>query len=424
MSITAVLGCLYGDEGKGKIIDALASDVDVTIRFQGGSNAGHTIKFDGNDHILHLIPSGIFHSNQKCVLATGVVIDLCQLEDEMNGLTEKGVSFSDRFYIDERASVVLRLHKFLDKKSEADANNEKIGTTQRGIGPCYTDSISRNGVKFYDLKNKDTLQKKITNLYLLHHIEMNEAEILDQIEDLQNHYAKVKEYVVNLPYLVDKWIKEGKNILFEGAQGSLLDVYFGTYPFVTSSHTIAGGIASAVGCSPKHIDQIIGVYKSYFTRVGSGPFPTELNDKIGEKIREQGHEYGSTTGRPRRCGWFDVVSAKYSTMINGVDSIALTLLDVLTGFDTLKICTGYDYGYHKNLYQENEFPADTSLLANIKPIYIELPGWQEDISTCKKWNDLPENAKQYVLTLESLLETPIRIVSVGPNRDQTIYVGK
>jgi len=428
MGIKAVLGCLYGDEGKAKIVDALAGEVDVIIRFQGGSNAGHTIQFGKEKNVLHLIPSGIFHQNQICVLASGVVIDLFQLEKEMTALEAKSVVFKGRFYIDERASIVLPIHKTIDQMNEDTTLSTKIGTTLRGIGPCYADSISRIGIKMYDLHNKEILSQKISEIYKKHKMEISDKELIELSDSLHNFSITLKDCIINLPYLLDDWIKKGKEILFEGAQGSLLDVYFGTYPFVTSSHTIAGGISSSVGCSPKKIDKIIGVYKSYFTRVGSGPFPTELTDEIGDKIRKQGNEYGSTTGRPRRCGWFDIVSAKYSAMINGIDMIALTLLDVLSGIEKLKICVGYEYITNdsklslKNPSRQMEFPADSSLLGLVKPKYIELCGWNEDLSFCKEWNALPKNAQIYVKTIEELLCVPINIISIGPKREQTIYI--
>jgi adenylosuccinate synthase len=295
---------------------------------------------------------------------------------------------------------------------------KKIGTTGRGIGPCYADSISRVGIRICDLRHRELLAEKISFLYKYHKIEVVQSEIDLLVNQLHEFSVRMSQHFINLPYRLNEWISEGREILFEGAQGSLLDVYFGTYPFVTSSHTIAGGISVAVGMSPKKIDKLIGVMKSYFTRVGSGPFPTELNDSIGEQIRTQGREFGSTTGRPRRCGWFDVVAARYSVMINGIDEIALTLLDVLSGFQTIQICINY------SLYDEliAEMPTNTILLENVSPIYIELPGWSEDLTQCKKWEDLPLNAQNYVLKIQELLRVPIKILSVGPSREQTIFL--
>jgi adenylosuccinate synthase len=418
MSVRAVLGCLFGDEAKAKIVDVLAVDTDVVIRFQGGSNAGHTINFNNEKFVMHLIPSGIFHKNQICALASGVVIDPFQLEKEINALQTKGVSFSDRFFVDERAALVLPIHKVLDERNEQLSGDNKIGTTKRGIGPCYSDVINRIGLRICDLYNKETLKTKIDYLYKFHNIKSNIAELNVLMDDLFNFADKMSKYVVNLPYCLNKWLEEDKKILFEGAQGTLLDIYFGTYPFVTSSHTLSGGIATYTGCSPKKIDEFIGVYKSYISRVGSGPFPTELNNEIGEKIRIQGNEFGSTTGRPRRCGWFDIVAAKYTAMINGIDSIALTLLDVLSGFDTLKICIAYKV----NNKMTEEFPSQVSVLDIVEPVYMELPGWKENISLCTKYEELPENAQNYVKTVERLMGITVKIISVGPDRKQTIFI--
>jgi adenylosuccinate synthase len=351
-------------------------------------------------------------------LATGVVLDPVQLEIEMTALAEYNVKFKGRFFIDQRVSIVLPLHKLLDKRKEELAGDKKIGTTGRGIGPCYADSVSRVAIKIYDLYNKQKLKAKLRYIYKYHNVELHVIELLKLVEELHGFGQKMKSYFVNLPYKMDTWIKEGKNILYEGAQGSLLDVYFGTYPYVTSSHTIAGGIAASIGVSPKKVDELIGVYKSYFSRVGSGPFPTELFDLTGDRIRKQGNEYGSTTGRPRRIGWFDAVSAKYTTMINGIDTAALTVLDVLTGFETLKICVGYKIG-EKTV---KEFPANSAILERVEPVYIELPGWENDITWCKKWDELPHKAKKYVKTIEELIEVPVKLISVGPNRNQIIYV--
>ncbi|MCL2063835.1 MAG: adenylosuccinate synthase [Candidatus Cloacimonetes bacterium] len=419
MSIKAVLGCLYGDEGKAKIVDVLASDVDVVIRFQGGSNAGHTILYDDNKFVFHLIPSGIFHEKQVCILASGVVIDPFQLDVEMKALQEQSITFNGRFFIDERVSLVLPIHKVLDEKNEGLSKDKMIGTTRRGIGPAYADSVSRIAVKIYDLHSKDILRNKIEYISHFHGFDISKNDLGILVDDLADFGNRMKWSFVNLPYKIDEYIKKNKKILFEGAQGSLLDVYFGTYPYVTSSHTIAGGIASSVGFSPKKIDEVIGVYKSYFTRVGEGPFPTELFDEIGSKIQLQGNEFGSTTGRPRRCGWFDAVSARYSTMINGIDVAALTLLDVLSGIDIIKICISYT-DENKNILEH--FPADSSMLNYIKPNFIELPGWKEDIANRKSFDDLPENAKLYVKKIEELLMIPIKIISVGPKRDQTIFI--
>ncbi len=420
MSVTAVLGCLFGDEAKAKIVDVLASDADIIVRFQGGSNAGHTIQFNNQKFVMHLIPSGIFHEGKKCALGSAVVIDPEQLEKEMNALIEKGVDLKGRFLIDQRASIVLPLHKQLDERQEELSGDKKIGTTKRGIGPCYSDSIARIGIRMTDLNDLKVLKYKLSYLSKYHHLEMDDDAVKAQAESLFAFGERMKDCFVNLPYILNKYYIEDKEILFEGAQGTLLDIYFGTYPYVTSSHTVSGGISIATGFAPNKIDLLIGVFKAYFSRVGSGPFPTELSCQIGEKIRKQGNEFGSTTVRPRRCGWFDAVAAKYSIMVNGIDNIALTLLDVLTGFDELKICTGYMID-GKLI---TEFPADQRILENAEPVYTVMDSWQEDITQCKTWESLPLNAQLYVKKIESLLERPVSIVSVGPNREQTIFLSE
>lgn len=412
MSSVAVLGSSFGDEAKAKIVDVLAESADIIFRFQGGSNAGHTIKANGEKYILHLIPSGILYQKQVCVLGAGVVIDPFDLLKEMNSLKEKGIDFEDRFFIDERAFLVLPIHKKIDASSEI--KTQKIGTTNRGIGPTYSDAIGRYGIRFGDLFDNDYLQERVNNLYSKHDAKIPHNLINDLLESAD----KLRSFKKNAAYYINEQYRLGKKIIFEGAQGSLLDIFFGTYPFVTSSHTISGGISVGSGFPPKNIDKIIGVFKSYYTRVGEGPFPTELHNKDGEKIRKQGNEFGSTTGRPRRCGWFDVVAAKYTTMINGFDEAALTLLDVLSGFEKIKICTSYTIDGKKT----TQFPSSAKICGRAKPNYIELDGWKEDITKVKNIDNLPENAKKFVSKIEELLEIPITIISVGADRAQTIYV--
>ncbi|HPR17586.1 MAG TPA: adenylosuccinate synthase [Candidatus Cloacimonadota bacterium] len=412
MSSTAVLGCAWGDEAKAKIVDVLAAEADYIIRFQGGNNAGHTIKVNGEKYVFHLIPAGILYPEKKCVLGPGVVIDPFELISEIKNLKAKGINFKNRFFIDPRAQLVLPLHRELDGRTEADNNQTKIGTTKRGIGPCYADAISRVGIRFGDLYEKEYLVERITNLF--HHHDIPQNNVGSMVENLIEAGKILKPFLKQVIYL---WAKSDKeNLLFEGAQGSLLDVTFGSYPFVTSSHTIAGGIAIGSGF-PKPTDRIVGVYKSYFTRVGEGPFPTELMDETGEKIRVKGNEYGATTGRPRRCGWFDAVAASYTAMVNGLDEVALTLLDVLSGLDTLKICVSYRLNGEK----VEEFPCSSRNLARVEPEYIELPGWKEDISQVTEFHQLPENAQQYVFTIEELLGKKITMISVGADRKQTIF---
>jgi adenylosuccinate synthase len=412
MGSTAVLGCAWGDEAKAKIVDVLAKDADYIIRFQGGNNAGHTININNKKYVFHLVPSGILYPEKICIIGSGVVIDPFQLIEEINDLESKGISFENRLYIDPRTQIVLPLHIELDGKQENDIEQVKIGTTKKGIGPCYSDAVSRIGIRFGDLFEKDYLVQRVNNLFSFHGRTSQNSEAL--VVKLMEAGKRLQPYLKQVPYFLNKL--SNKKLLFEGAQGSLLDLYFGTYPFVTSSHTIVGGISVGTGYSKK-TDRVVGVYKSYYTRVGEGPFPTELLDELGERIRVQGNEYGSTTGRPRRCGWFDAVAAKFTAMINNVDEIALTLLDVLSGIDKLKICTKYQ------IYDQltDEFPYSANTLYKAKPEYIELEGWKEDISNIRDYNKLPENAKKYISKIEEILKVKVSIVSVGPNRSQTIF---
>ncbi|MDY6915332.1 MAG: adenylosuccinate synthase [Candidatus Cloacimonadota bacterium] len=411
----AVLGCIWGDEAKAKMVDVRAQNADIVVRFQGGNNAGHTIALKGKKYVFHLVPSGILYPQKICVLGSGVVIDPFSLLEEIDNLKKSGISFDERFYIDERAGIVLPIHKELDSRSESNDKQTKIGTTKRGIGPAYADQIARVGIKFGDIFEPDYLKERLQNLYSYHCIKLRSQISLYQ--KLLEAADKLKSYRKNASYFLNEAYQNNKKILFEGAQGALLDIFYGTYPFVTSSHVISGGIPIGTGISPQKLNKIIGVYKSYFTRVGSGPFPTELDDKVGEQIRRQGNEYGATTGRPRRCGWFDAVAAKYTTMINGVNEAALTLLDVLSGLETLKICTSYKIEEK----EYSQFPYSLKKLAKVQPNYIELPGWHEDISQITNYEQLPENAKKYVKKIEKLLNIPISIISVGPERTQTIF---
>jgi len=413
MSSIAVLGSAWGDEAKAKIVDVLASDADIIIRFQGGNNAGHTIVTGDQKYVFHLVPAGILYPEKICVLSGGVVIDPDQLMIEIEELKERNIIFENRFFIDPRAGIVLSLHKKLDNISESDSEKIRIGTTKRGIGPCYSDLIARVGIRMSDLLQEDLLRKKIKNLFHYHQAELDDFD--GQVESLLLAGEYFKPFLKQIPYYLEN--NKNKNLLFEGAQGSLLDVIYGTYPFVTSSHTIAGGISVGSGYSPRNIGKIIGVYKSYYTRVGEGPFPTELFNETGDRIRKQGNEYGATTGRPRRCGWFDAIAACYTAIINGIDEVALTLLDVLTGISELKICIGYSY----NNEIIKQFPDNIKILEELKPVYISLPGWKEDITEIKRFDNLPENAKTYVAKIEEILNKKVSIISVGPDRSQTIF---
>ncbi|MCD4818884.1 MAG: adenylosuccinate synthase [Candidatus Cloacimonetes bacterium] len=415
MSSTAVLGCMFGDEAKAKMVDVFAEKSDLIIRFQGGNNAGHTIYSKGVKYVFHLIPSGILYPQKICGLAAGVVIDPFQLIIEMEKLKNQGIGFENRFIIDPRANVVLPVHRYLDEKREQSSLQTKIGSTKRGIGPCYADASARFGLKMFDLLDKEKLLQKLDKLHTWHNYEELDKNLVDKLLECGNY---LKPHLKQIPYLLDTAYKSDKKIIFEGAQGSLLDITFGTYPFVTSSNTISGAISTGCGFSPQKIDKIIGIFKSYYTRVGAGPFVTELHNENGEQIRKQGNEFGSTTGRPRRCGWFDAFAAKYTIMLNGINEIAFTLLDVLSGFEKIKICTNYIYEGEKLA----EMPYDAEVLAKIEPEYIELEGWNEDISHIRDFSDLPSATKNYVKTIEKMLDTKISVLSVGPKRDQTIFL--
>ncbi len=418
MSSTAVIGGFFGDEAKAKIVDVLARDVDAVVRFQGGNNAGHTINVGKEKYILHLVPAGIFYNKTICMIGSGVVVDPYALKEEITLLKERGIKFSGRFFIDPRAHVVLPLHKELDTRQERQAKKAKIGTTGRGIGPCYADKVSRIGIRMLDILKPDILTDKLTALYKYHRKRTSHADIKSLAKSLLVCGDYLVDYIAQIPFILDDYYRDRKSILFEGAQGTLLDLDYGSYPFVTSSNTTSGAIASSLGFSPQKLDRIVGVFKSYITRVGNGPLVTELRDETGELIREKGNEYGSSTGRPRRCGWFDAVAARFSTMINGFDEIALTLLDVLQGFETLKIC----HSYSVNDKNYRQYPPDTETLTIAKPVYSELPGWEEDITKVRKFADLPLNARRYVKEIEELLEVKVSILSVGPEREQTIFL--
>ncbi|MCD6329026.1 MAG: adenylosuccinate synthase [Candidatus Cloacimonetes bacterium] len=421
MPVTVVLGALWGDEAKAKIVDALAENMDAIVRFQGGCNAGHTVVHGDTTYKFHIIPVGILYPDMICIIGNGVVINLERLLEEIQDVESKGIYLADRFFISSQAHITLPIQTYLDELGEKLSGNQAIGTTKSGIGPTYSDKAARLGLRMGDLLDKEYLKYRLSNLI------NNKKDLLgswlenisleDSVEMLYEIGIQLKSFISNTPYMINNMIKENKDILFEGAQGTLLDIDFGTYPFVTSSNSTIGGALIGTGINPRSIHKIIGVMKAYFTRVGNGPFPTELHDEIGEYIREKGHEYGTTTGRPRRCGWFDAVAARFSAMLNGFDEIALTLLDVYSGLDTIEICTGYTLGG----LEMDEYPVDTRLLQKVQPSYISLPGWKEDISSVKNFDDLPENARDFIRTIEDLLGIPIKIISVGAKRSQTIF---
>ncbi len=423
MSNVVIIGAQWGDEGKGKIVDLLSLDLDVIVRFQGGNNAGHTIKVGGEQTILHLIPSGILHENKLCCIGNGVVCDPFVLLEEIDKLIAKGIDVSPkRFKISKKAHLILPYHKAIDIARENHKAGNKIGTTGRGIGPCYEDKMSRIGVRASDLGNEKLLRSKITaaleekNVLLTKLYDAKPLMVDDVFNEVMSIAERILPYLADISTEIDQAWEKGQSVLFEGAQGIHLDIDHGTYPFVTSSNTVAANAAIGSGASPKALDHIIGIVKAYTTRVGSGPFPTELFDQVGETLRTNGHEFGATTGRPRRCGWLDMVILRESVRLNGLTGIALTKLDVMQGLDTLKICTGYMYAGEQIYFP----PQEENAMENVEPIYEELPGFTEDITTCTTWESLPPTVQKYIKRIEELCHVPISYVSVGPERNQTI----
>ncbi|MFC1621663.1 adenylosuccinate synthase [Candidatus Omnitrophota bacterium] len=410
MSCTIVVGAQWGDEGKGKIIDILAADADVIVRYQGGNNAGHTVVVGEDEFILHLIPSGILHKGKMCIIGNGVVVDPEALLKEIEMLRLKGIVVDGNLLISETAHVIFPYHKVIDKRRGA-----RIGTTGRGIGPCYVDKMARCGIRMADLINKDSLEKRL-KANLEGSSEFNFEKIYSQYLD---YGQKIKRYLANVPVVLHEAVSKKKRILFEGAQGTLLDIDHGTYPYVTSSNSTAGGALTGTGVGPTRIDKVIGVVKAYTTRVGEGPFPTQFKEDLMEKIRSKGKEFGATTGRPRRCGWFDAVITKHAVIVNGLSEITVTKLDVLDEMEKIKICTGYKY--KGKTY--NDFPADIDVLMNCELIYEEHEGWMQDITSVRNYEDLPKNAKSYLERLSELLQVKIGIVSVGSKRSQAFRVG-
>lgn len=421
MSVTALVGAQWGDEGKGKTIDILASQADMVVRAQGGSNAGHTVVADGITHKLRLIPSGILYPNTVCVVGNGTVIAPPVILKEMAQLKENGVSLKN-LKIDARAHVILPYHIAIDTLSEKMRGAGDIGTTKNGIGPCYMDKAERCGIRIIDLITpevfKEKLFKNVENKNkLLKYVYGGEEMDAQAIYDEYCGYAEqLNPFVTDTSVLIYDAIKAGKSVLFEGAQGTLLDIDVGTYPFVTSSHPTAGGFCEGSGVGPTLIDNCLGVAKSYITRVGKGPFPTELNDEIGDRIRNVGGEFGTVTGRPRRTGWFDAVIIRYAVRVNGLTSLAINKLDTLSGIETLKICVAYK----KNGEIIKDFPVDISLLEGCEPVYEELPGWTEDLSKCHSFDELPENAKNYIRFIEEQADCHVSMVGVGPDRTQNL----
>ena len=420
MKVDILLGLQWGDEGKGKIVDFLGKKYNLIGRFQGGPNAGHTIKFNGNTHILHTIPSGIFQKKTKNLIGNGVVIDPIIFSQELEKLHENNIVFEKNLFISRKAHLILPTHRYLDAASELEKGKKKVGSTLKGIGPTYMDKTGRNGLRIGDIESKDfqkkfqALSKKHNKILKKYYNYKNPNQKKDEAIWLKSINNLKKLNIVDGEYFINQ-NKENK-VLAEGAQGTLLDVDFGSYPFVTSSNTVSASACIGLGVAPNKIKKVIGIFKAYCTRVGSGPFPTELNDKIGKRIQKDGHEFGSTTGRSRRCGWLDLPALKYATIINGVTDLVITKIDVLTNLSTIKICTHYEYSGKKIDYLPYELNNK-----KLKPIYKEFKGWEKNISTETKFEKLPKNLKKYIQFLEKELNIPIKIVSVGPDRKETIY---
>jgi adenylosuccinate synthase len=423
MSVIAVIGAQWGDEGKGKVVDEIAARADYVVRYQGGGNAGHRVVYGNEEFSFHLIPAGILHEGTICIIGNGVVVDPRGLLDEMEHLRKLGVDLG-RLHISERAHVVMPYHFLLDRVEEESRGPERIGTVMRGIGPAYVDKYSRTGIRMADLLDVDQFRAKLASVLA------QKNRMLTQIygqpplslEEIHTEYfgytQRLRPHITDTQSMLQDALMNDRSIVLEGAQGALLDVDFGTYPFVTSSSTVVGNASTGAGLPPRSIEHVLGVYKAYITRVGSGPMPTELFNGEGDTLRERGREYGTTSGRPRRCGWFDAVAGRFVAKLNGLDSAAIMKLDVLDSFSTVKICTSYRLG-GRELHAP---PANLTDMAACEPVYEEWPGWQCDTSSAATWDDLPEKARRYLGRIEELLETPLALVSVGPGRGQTVHL--
>jgi adenylosuccinate synthase len=423
LSTLVVVGTQWGDEGKGKIVDLLTSRADVVVRFQGGNNAGHTLKVSGEQIIVHLIPSGILYPECLNIIANGLVVDPAVLLEEKATLRHRGHFLKDQqLIISERAHVIMPYHKMIDQGREEFLGNAKIGTTGRGIGPAYEDKASRMGIRMGDLVRPDSLRRRIhsaldeKNFLIEHRFKLQRLDPDQVVEEYLEYGKQLAPHISDANHVLAQRISEGSRVLFEGAQGTLLDIDHGTYPFVTSSNVVAGNVCCGSGVSPTKLNTIWGVVKAYSTRVGQGGFPTELDNELGEQIRHTGGEYGATTGRPRRCGWLDLVVVNHSVRLNGLTGIALTKMDVLTGISPLKIATGYELD-GKAI---DRVPADTGDLERLKPVYREVKGWDEPLGLCRSFEDLPKNARDYVETVEHLTGVAVTLISVGPSREQSI----
>ena len=422
MAVDLLLGLQWGDEGKGKIVDVLTSNYNIIARFQGGPNAGHTLVFNGMKHVLHTIPSGIFHEGAKNLVGNGVVIDPAIFKKELDKLDNQGVDYKKSLIISRKAHLILPTHRLLDAASEASKGKAKIGSTLKGIGPTYMDKTGRNGIRVGDLE-MENWEEKYRNLANKHQsmISFYDVDLQYDLKELESEFFEAVKTLKSLEFIdseeyLHQAEKAGKSVLAEGAQGSLLDIDFGTYPFVTSSNTTAAGACTGLGISPGSVQEVFGIFKAYTTRVGSGPFPTELFDENGETMARVGCEFGATTGRPRRCGWLDLVALRYACQVNGVTQLMMMKADVLTGFKTLKICTSYNY--KGKVIEHLPYNIESE---NVEPIYTEFDGWSEDLTAMEKDSSLPVSLMNYIEFLENELKIPIKIVSVGPDRKQTIF---
>ena len=421
---TVLVGAQWGDEGKGKVIDFLTEEADVVVRFQGGSNAGHTVVVGDKKYVLHLVPSGVLHNGKHCVIGNGVVMDPFDLMRELEQVESWGFGLKDRFHISERAQMVMQWHRELDRAEEAARpEGAKIGTTGRGIGPAYAAKVGRYGMRVGDILKPgfaDLVRAQVESANVkLKSLGAHEMDPEEMVKLYMPMVPSLMPYVTDTVQFMHESLEAGKSVLFEGAQATMLDIDFGTYPFVTSSNPTAGGACTGSGVSPRSIDRVIGVIKLYTTRVGEGPFPTELKDADGEQLRVRGGEFGATTGRPRRCGWFDAVVGRYAQRVNGVDFWAMTKLDVLDTFPVVKICTGYR---RKDGFVYSTFPADLDALAGCEPVYEEMPGWMCDTSSTTKFDDLPANAKKYIARILELIGGKLGVLSVGPKRETTLRI--
>ncbi|MCD6725902.1 MAG: adenylosuccinate synthase [Solirubrobacteraceae bacterium] len=426
MPSIAIVGAQWGDEGKGKVVDLLAEQATVVARFQGGNNAGHTIVRGGETFKFHLIPSGILSPTTMCVIGNGVVVDPAVLTAEIDGLRARGVDI-DNLRLSANAHLIMPYHLMLDQVGEAKLGKLEIGTTRRGIGPCYADKAARLGIRVQDLLDEKILKKKIMaalepKRLMLRPFERDPALDLQTITEQYLTYGhRLEQHIADTAALLHRALDDGELVIFEGAQAALLDIDHGTYPFVTSSNPVAGAACVGTGVGPRDITEVWGVAKAYATRVGAGPFPTELDDELGEEIRRRGGEFGTTTGRPRRTGWIDVIALRYAARINGMTSLAITKLDVLGGVGTLRVCTGYRTGDGAEL---DAFPYHQTVLHHVEPVYADLPGWEEDISGCREVDELPENALAFLRFVEQRVGVPIALVGVGPGRDEVVWLGE